>query len=276
MSTLNSALRRLCDLVMVPLAPMPPLVSILIVSLVVAVLMLLVIKRTSNQEGLTDIKRHIYACLFEIRLYLDDLRSIMRAQFELLRHNVTYVRLSLAPMVWIIIPLTLIIAQLEFQYGYAGLKPGEPTLLRVDLKDVSGDAKRPEVSLEAPAGVRVETKDVWIPAEKQLVWRIAGERNGDYDLQLRVGAGEPVTKTLHVGDGMTRRSPIRHDGGLWDSILYPAEDPLPAASPIRAIEVTYPQAEVSILGHGMHWLIPFFVLSMVFAFALRGLFKVTI
>jgi hypothetical protein len=33
---------------------------------------------------------------------------------------------------------------------------------------------------------------------------------------------------------------------------------------------------VSVLGHRMHWMIPFFALSIAFAFALRGLFKVTI
>jgi len=33
---------------------------------------------------------------------------------------------------------------------------------------------------------------------------------------------------------------------------------------------------VSVLGYEMHWMIPFFVLSIAFAFALRGFFKVTI
>lgn len=276
MSMLNAALRRLFDVLMAPAAAVPPLVSLLVISLLTAIVMLLVIKHTSNQAGITEIKQHIYACLFEIRLYLDDLGAIMRAQFELLRHNLKYVGLSLAPMLWTIIPLTLVIAQLQFLYGYEGLKPGAPTLIKVDLKQASADGKRPEASVEAPAGVRVETPAIWIPAEKQLVWRIAGERDGDYQLQVRVGQGQPAAKTLHVGGGMTRRSPLRHDGGLWDSILYPAEAPLPADSPIRAIAVTYPEAEISVLGHGFQWLIPFFVLSIVFAFALRGLFKVTI
>jgi hypothetical protein len=31
-----------------------------------------------------------------------------------------------------------------------------------------------------------------------------------------------------------------------------------------------------VLGYGMHWMIPFFALSIAFAFALRGVFKVTI
>jgi hypothetical protein len=40
--------------------------------------------------------------------------------------------------------------------------------------------------------------------------------------------------------------------------------------------VAYPDRAVSVLGLGMHWMIPFFVLSIAFAFALRGWMKVTI
>jgi hypothetical protein len=72
MSMLNAVLRRLCDVLMAPAGAVPPLVSLLVVSLLTAIVMLLVIKHTSNQAGITEIKQHIYACLFEIRLYLDD------------------------------------------------------------------------------------------------------------------------------------------------------------------------------------------------------------
>ena len=56
----------------------------------------------------------------------------------------------------------------------------------------------------------------------------------------------------------------------------PAEDPLPASAPIESITVDYPDAEVSLFGWGLHWIIVFFVLSIVFAFALRNRFGVTI
>ncbi len=73
-----------------------------------------------------------------------------------------------------------------------------------------------------------------------------------------------------------RLSPERVDSGFLSQLLYPAEPPLPSGSPVRAVHLSYPEREVSVLGHGMHWMIPFFALSIVFAFALRGLFKVTI
>ena len=53
--------------------------------------MLLVFKKTSNQAKLEAVKRQIHACLFEIRMFSDDLPAILRAQREILRHNLRYI-----------------------------------------------------------------------------------------------------------------------------------------------------------------------------------------
>jgi hypothetical protein len=275
MSAVNAALRPVFDLLLAPFAGGPPIVSLVLVSLLVSVLMLVVFKRTSNQAALAAVKRQIHAGLFEIRLFNDDLRAILRAQGEILRHNLTYLRLSLWPMVFLLPPLVLVIAQLQFHYGYEGLRPGQKALLQVDLAPGAGGGARPAAALEVPAGLLAETKAVWIPAESQLFWRLVAEREGDYEIGLDV-AGAHVTKTVRVTPRTVRLSPVRVDSGFLSQLLYPAEPPLPAGSPVRAVHLSYPGREVSVLGYGMHWMIPFFVLSIAFAFALRGVFKVTI
>jgi uncharacterized membrane protein (DUF106 family) len=277
MATLNTALRAVFDVLLAPFAGMPPIVSLTLVSLVVAVFMLLVFKRTSNQADLETVKRRIHACLFEIRLFNDDLRAIFRAQNEILRANLTYLRLSLAPMVWILPPLVLVIAQLQFHYGYEGLRPGEETLLEVDLEPGATTAgARPRAELDLPAGLRAETGAVWIPSQSQVAWRLVAEKEGDYDLGIRIGDAPRVDKTVRVTPRTVRLSPVRVDRGFWSQLIYPAEPPLPRDAPIRAIHLGYRDREISTLGFPLQWMIPFFALSIVFAFALRGVFKVTI
>jgi uncharacterized membrane protein (DUF106 family) len=277
MATLNAVLRAVFDALLAPFAGMPPIVSLTLVSLVVAVFMLVVFKHTSNQTGLDAVKRTIHACLFEIRLFNDDLRAIFRAQNEILRANLTYLRLSLAPMVWILPPLVLVIAQLQFHYGYEGLRPGERTLLQVDLEPGAVAAgARPKAELDMPAGLRAETGAVWIPSQSQLAWRLVAEKEGDYDLGIRIGDAPRVDKTVRVTPRTVRLSPVRVDRGFWSQLIYPAEPPLPRDAPIRAIHLGYRDREVSTLGFPLQWMIPFFALSIVFAFALRGVFKVTI
>jgi hypothetical protein len=178
-------------------------------------------------------------------------------------------------MLFLLPPLVLVIAQLQFHYGYEGLRPGQRALLAVDLAPGAGGGARPAAALDVPAGLRAETQDVWVAAESQLLWRLVAEREGDYELGLDV-AGAHLTKTVRVTPRTVRLSPVRVDAGFVSQLLYPAEPPLPSGSPVRAVHLSYPEREVSVLGYPMHWMIPFFVLSIAFAFALRGLFKVTI
>jgi uncharacterized membrane protein (DUF106 family) len=283
MTIVNSVLRVLFDAVLYPFRGLPAIVGLGVVSLLTSIGMLIVFKATSNQEKLAAVKRGVHACFFEIRLFNDDLRAILAAQGRMLRLNLTYLRLSLVPMLWMILPLALVIAHLEFHYAYQGLRPGSTALVKVELKKdgMQGEAAgtpgrpRPAVTLTAPDGLRVETPPVWIPSLGEMVWRIAADRPGDY--QMTVGFGvETETKSVRVSGEVVRRSPVRVGPGLLDQILYPAEPPLPAASAIQAIRLTYPDADIVVLGRGFHWLLVFFALSMVFAFALRKRFKVTI
>jgi hypothetical protein len=274
MSLLNALLRPLFDLALRPFRAWPALISLALASLAVSILMLVVFKRTSNQTRLADVKRRIHAGLFEIRLFSDDLRAIFRAQGEILRANVTYLGLSLVPMVFVLPPLVLVMAQLQFHYGYTGLVPGQRAVITAALRDAG--PLRPEATLAAPAGLRVETPALWMPSTQQVAWRVAAEREGDYTLTLRLGDAPPVTKSVTVSRAVVRRSPERVEAGFVAELLYPAEAPLPASSPFRSIRVNYPEAEVDLLGFHLHWMIPFFALSIVFAFALRGVFKVTI
>lgn len=277
MSFLNAILRRLFDAALSPFSELHPLVGIALISLVFGVVMLLVFKATSNQEKLAAVKRKIHAGLFEIRLFNDDLRAILRAQGDIVRHNLTYLRLSAVPLLWMIVPLVLMVAQLQFHYGYQGLAPGQQALLKVELKEDAPVDVRPAFSLAAPAGLKVEAGPVWAPALRELSWRISGVEEGDYELTLS-GGGEDLTKSVRVSGAVVRRSPSRLEPGFFNQLLYPAEDPLPASTPIRAITLTYPAGNAGFEGweSELTWMLFFVLLSVIFAFALRKPLKVTI
>ena len=54
------------------------------------------------------------------------------------------------------------------------------------------------------------------------------------------------------------------------------EPPLPRSSAIESIEVLYKPLDFRVLGWGIHWVIVFFLLSIVAGFALRRPFGVEI
>jgi uncharacterized membrane protein (DUF106 family) len=282
-SVVNALLRPAFDFLLFPFRSLPPIVGLLAVSLVVSVGMLLVFKATSDQRKLDQVKRQIHACLFEIRLFNEDLPAILRAQVEILRHNLSYLRLSAVPMLWMTVPLVFVIAQLQYHYGYQGLAPGQDFIVEVQLEDgwetsvaaAKEGTTRPAASLRAPRGLEVETPAVWIPSRRELAWRLHAEEWGGYELTVRLGAQE-YSKAVQVSGAVRRRSPVRLQPGLFNELLHPAEDPLPEGSPIASIAVSYPDRSVSILGWPVHWVVVFFVLSVLFAFALRGRFGVVL
>lgn len=289
MSLLNALLARSFDLLLAPFRQLPPIVGLVVASAVTAVAMLLIFKRTSDQTRLAAVKRQIHAAIFEIRLFNDDMRAIFRAQGEILRHNLTYLRLSLVPMLWMIVPLVLVIAQLQFHYGYDGLTPGEPVLLKAQVREgvLLGSASMADVSLasaadrreiatlEAPPQIEMQTPAVVIPATREVIWRIAPRKPGEYELRLRVGT-ENFTKSVRVSNDVIRRSPVRLEAAFLNQLLYPAEAPLPGGAALTSISLAYPERDIQILGWGVHWMIVYFVLSMLIAFALRKRFNVTL
>ncbi len=274
MTIINSLLRRLFDAALSPFSGLHPLVGIAVVSLVFGVAMLLVFKYTSNQDKMAAVKRRIHAGLFEIRLFNDDLRAILRAIGAILWHNLSYLGLTIVPLLWMIVPLVLTIAQLQFHYGYQGLDPGDQTLVKVEVADSSS---RPQIRLEAPEGLEIEAGPIWIPAKNELSWRLAAAAHGDYQLGFVTG-GETITKSVRVTDEIVRLSPIRVARGFVDELIYPAEEPLPEASSIRKITVGYEAGNAGFEGweNELTWMLFFFLLSVVFALILRKPLKVTI
>ena len=277
MSFLNAILRAVIGGLLTPFQGMSPWVGLVVVSILTAVPMLLVFRLTSNQDALAKVKKRIHAGLFEIRLFNDDLRAILRAQLSILRANGAYLWHSLPPMIFILPPLVLIFAQLQFHYGYRGLEINQPVLLEATLVEgaVADGADKPELRLEVPDGLRVETPPLWIASEDRFSWRIAAEREGDYTVELGFGNQE-IEKSIHAGDRIVLRSPERLAPAFLNQLLYPAEPSLPADGPFAAVTVDYPELAVSLFGLEMPWWVAYLALLFLVILALRNAFGVTI
>jgi len=279
---INSIAGAIITLALYPFRHMPPMVGLVVFSLVSGVAMLYVFKWTSDQQGIDRVKRQITAGIFEIRLFNDDMRAIFAAQRDIFRYNLTYLRLSLRPLVFMIVPFVLIVGQLQLHYGYEGLEVGETVIVKVRFATdaavtegmTEGEAARarattpaPDVRLEVPDGLRIDSPRLWIPTLNEADWRIVATDPGSYDLDVRVG-DQVYTKAVQVGSSIVKRSPIRTNA-ILDQILFPGEPGFPSGSGIEAIEVLYREGTVNFLGWRTHWLIPFFIITVLLAFALR-------
>ena len=157
--------------------------------------------------------------------------------------------------------------------AYSGIPIGRSVVVTIQLK--GGGAGSPSATLELPAGIRVETPAIWLPALQQIVWLVAAERAGDYVLRVRI-QGETYDKTLHVSGGLTRRSATRREAGFIDQALHPSEAPLPASTPVASIGVAYPERQINLFGWQLGWMTVYLSESMIFALFLRTPMRVTV
>ena len=192
MSLLNAALRAVFDVALRPFAGLPPIVPVTVVALVSGIFALLVYRWTSDQVAIAAVKRRLFGHLLEVRLFNDDLRAVLAAQLRLLRENLTYLRLNLVPLLWMIVPFMLLIAQLQFHYGYDGLEVGERSLLVVDL---AGDGA--ETGRGRRYGAGIAGRRCGVAAPRGRTGGTARRRGGD---GRRLGA-EPAAGRLAAAGG---------------------------------------------------------------------------
>jgi hypothetical protein len=272
MEAINALLRAGLDGLLGLLAGLPDWVALAVLALLVTILVLPIIKWTFNPDLAERFKRKVFAGLFEIRLFNDRLGATFRGLLDVLRYTAAYMAAWLLPLVVMSVPMLPIFAHLHFHYGYDGLQPGATTLLRAEFA-ADRETGKPAASLAAPDGLRVETPALWVPARRELIWRLGAETPGDYELTLSID-GREYAKSVTVSDEATRRSPLRPRAAFFDQLLYPAEPPLAADSPLARITIDYGEHGSFLLVPNWCWILV--ILSLPFFLLLKGRFGVEI
>ncbi|MBP1607939.1 MAG: hypothetical protein H6Q04_174 [Acidobacteria bacterium] len=274
-SSFNSVFGRLFDAILYPFHDLNPWIAILAFSLITAIFMLLVYRALSDQEGIRTAKNRIAAHLLELRLYQDNIPATFRAQGNILRWNVKYLRHSIVPVLAMIAPLVLILIQLDARFGQAPLAPGETAILKMRLKQEYRPSQV-DAAILPLTGSADETPPLRIDSEREINWRLTANDPGIHTLTVRVNH-EILTKRLVVGPAAMAAVSSSRVGGPWyDILLNPSEPPIPESSAVRKIEIGYPAYRFILFGWRIHWLVAFFVLSVLLGFALKRIFRVEI
>jgi hypothetical protein len=275
MSVINSILNTIFNILFAPFRGLNPWAAMLAVSLVTGVLMIFIYKLTSNQAGILRTKNLIKAHLLELRLYKDSMSTSFRSYGSILWNNAKYVGHALRPMLVMIVPILLILVQLNAWFAFRSLHQGEQFLLKVKLVDGQSPMQTDLALVPSPA-YDIETPALRMEEEREIDWRLRAKAKGLHEIAFILN-GRNVVKTLAVDQRpLTRLSALKPGRNFFDTAFNPSEPALAKDLPIKSIEVAYPEARLRFLGIGFHWLVAFFILSIVFGFGLKGLFKVEI
>ena len=249
-----------------------PIYPLALLSLLTTLLALLVFRYGSNQRAIRRAKDRLEAHVLEVRLFQDQLRVVLRAYARLLGGVLVYLRHSLPPLALLALPLLIILVQLEAYFGHTPLQTGNNFIVKAR---VAGNTSLDEVSLRLPDGLKLTSPPLRIAEQREIDWRVQADQAGQYAVDVLVGR-EAFTKQVTVGEGLTRVLPERARKSVVEEFLHPGEAQLPAAGPLESIEVLYRPRSVRLAGYDLHWLVAFLAITLLGAFALKGIFRTEI
>jgi hypothetical protein len=273
-TVIADAMNGLFDLLCVPFGGHAAW-AMLALSILTGVAMLLLFKVSTNQDRLELAKRRLLGHIYEMGLYQENLGVLFRIQRDLAVANLRYLGVTLPALAAIILPIILILAQLDIRFAHRPFAAGESSL--VTARVLPGqEGLLDGLSLTASEGVRVETFPVRDHRALTASWRVRVTGTGEHELTVSAPDGGGWSKRLVAGGGLPRLAATRERAGLHHLLFNPAEKPLPGDSPLAEISLRLPDRETRYLGVPLHWLVAFCLFSLGFGFALKDVFKVKI
>lgn len=275
MRYINSVLTAWFDFLLTNLNFLGPLWALCIVSMLAGIVMLLIFRLTSNQSRIKEAKNKMQAHLIEILLFKDSPRIILSAQKRLLLYNAQYMKHALKPMLYMILPVSLMLIQLDGWFGYRPLNIGESAIVSVKLSE-DGPKTLSNVSIDVDKGLIVETPPLRIPENGEINWRVRADTPGEHIITVNA-SGHATRKKVEVFQTkLTRLSRVMVGSNFWDILMNPGEGPIKENSFISKIGVGYPTRKIAIFGWQSNWLLLFFILSIAGGFAFRKIMKTEI
>jgi len=249
---------------------MLPLLLVTAVSLVIGLLMVLLFGYTSDQKAIKVAKDQLKAHLLAVRLFQDQLPVVVGSYGRIIRGTGRYIRLAFMPLLYVIVPITLLIVQID---RYLGQKPFAPE--QAFLVKATAPGALDSLSLDLPEALKLSAPPLHIPGEYDIMWRVVGDQPGVYDV-FDVSGDLIFPTRVVVSGGVERLSPARFRDHFWERLFTSAEPALPGSSPVDSIAVNYPSRDIRFAWIGWNWIVLFFVLSMIAGFAFKEILGIEI
>ncbi len=269
---INSVLTPMFDVICWPFRALTPIWALAVISFASGIFLVWLFGKTSDQDRIREVRDRIRGNLIGVRLFQHDIGVVLSLQGKIFGDTFRFMGLALVPLLIMLVPVLLIMTQLQLRFDVRPLEVGESVLVKALVREASTLDRT--IALEVPDGVTVETPPVKIRATREIVWRLRVDRPGDHALVVQVG--DQVLEKRIVAGGGWGPVPYLRSGHALDTLLYPGEPPIAADHPIEAVEVAYLPQDLSLLGVGVNWLMGFLILSMAFGFAFKGILGVEV
>ncbi len=245
------------DLFFRPFRAANPAYALVAISFVVGVAAMLVFRYASNQRAMRRIKNRIHAHILEVRLFPDQLGVVSRAYARVVRYTFLYLVYTLQPLLILLLPMLIVLAQLNLRFSRLPLRPGDSFILKAKFTHPGTDAA---ASLRLPLGLALTAPPLHIPILREVDWRIRANTEGSFWPAVMV-AGNAFTKRVVVSSDLAALYVKRERRSWLNWFSAPGERTLPAATPLRAIEVNYARRAIHAGPFEIEWWVFFLIVA---------------
>ncbi|MBN1232166.1 MAG: hypothetical protein JXA60_02285 [Candidatus Coatesbacteria bacterium] len=236
---------------------LPDWVAITLISLLTSVLALFVYKKVSDPLKIKTAKSMVKAGILEMLLFKDNPAQTVKSLKFVLSANLKYFLANLKPVAYLIIPAIVLIIQVEPHLAHRPFKKNETFLF--SLRGIN----KPDVEFK---GLIKETDPFFLEEENRYYWRL--KYNSDKDAIIKLSDKTREIKVKGSKNSFLFSGSSKSLSGILSPVPYNALDG------IQAYEIKYPEREIEFLSVKTYWLYPYFLLTILFAFILKGFFKV--
>ena len=245
---------NILNIIFAPLLKLPPLLSVIILSLLVSILIILITKYTTDQALMKKLKDDIKEYQKQIKELKGNPTKAMEVQKKSMELNMKYMMHSLKPTIITFIPIILIFGWMSSTFAYESIKPHEEFSVSVFLdKNTNG-----HIELVAPDEITIIDEKVKKIENDKATWKLKSEE------------GEHILEFVYNGEKQQKSVLITND----NKYIEPNKNT--KDSSIKNIQINYKKSIILPIGYKdwFGWLGTYIWSSIIFTMVLRKFMKV--
>lgn len=238
------------DPIFSPLLALGPAIALIVITVVLALLMTIIYKYTTNQSLMKDLKSELKAFQKQMKELRNKPGEMMQVQKKMMETNMKYMMHSFRSTIFTFIPIILIFSWLNANLAFLPIMPGEQFTTTIDFSEgVFGN-----VEINVPEGIELLSEKSIKIDDGEAVWILKGEK-GDYNIDYRLG-DKVYTKEVIITEGSDYVTPTK---------IFKKD------SNVEAITINNKKLTVLF---GLGWFWTYVIFSVIFSMIFRKFFKV--